>query len=187
MRASTVLGLAALFKATIALPATNAEDSNDEPAPTITEAPVLAKRADATALWVSVDDEGRPATTLTPSVTTGDDGSTGMADAAPHDLTASVFTSTYYGIVATSTGDPPNPTATNKHTEGAFSRCYNEDGDNKPLCYPKPSSTLYKDTIYYSKPFLGPFRPKHPANMIFKSPGTRTTSTRPTTAMPPSK
>ncbi|KFH45483.1 hypothetical protein ACRE_036640 [Hapsidospora chrysogenum ATCC 11550] len=118
------------------------------PDATITEPAVLAKRADPTAVWVSVDDEGQPARTITPSVTT-EDGTTAIVDGAPHDITGSVFTWTSYGRVTTSTGDPPNPTATNKHTEGAFPLCENKDGDHKPLCYPTPSSTLFKDTIYY--------------------------------------
>ncbi|KAL6863090.1 hypothetical protein ACO1O0_003334 [Amphichorda felina] len=150
MRASTILGLAALLKATAALPAANINDSNDGPeGPTITAAPLLPRQASPTAPWVLVDDETRPAKTLTPSYTTKDDGSTELVDAAPHDITASVFTSTYYGKVTTSTGKPPNPSATNKHGEGAFARCFNQDGENRPLCNPEPSSTLYKDSVYY--------------------------------------
>ena len=104
-----------------------------------------------------------------------EDGTTTVTDGAPHDLTASVFTYTSYGKVSTSTGDIPNPTATRfctrdkavspsattKHSEGGFPRCYNTDGDDAPHCYPYADSTLYVDNIYYSTrwptPLLYPF------------------------------
>ncbi|KAF5013603.1 hypothetical protein FDECE_408 [Fusarium decemcellulare] len=109
---------------------------------------VVEKRADATAAWVTVDDEKQPATTYTPSMTVVD-GTTSIKDAAPHDLTASVFTWTTWGEIYTSTGEPPNPTASGKHGEGTFSRCYNKDGDNAPFCSPYNSSTLIRDETYY--------------------------------------
>ncbi|KAF4125193.1 hypothetical protein GMORB2_4032, partial [Geosmithia morbida] len=90
-----------------------------------------------------------PVATHTPSITTKEDGSTEVVDAAPHDLTASVFTSTYYGIVTTSTGEPPIPSATGKDGDGAFARCVNLDGDGAPLCDPEPSSTMFQGTTYY--------------------------------------
>ncbi|KAF5019870.1 hypothetical protein F66182_8106 [Fusarium sp. NRRL 66182] len=110
----------------------------------------LEKRADATAAWVTVDDEMQPATTYTPSYTTID-GSTSLMDAAPHDLTATVYTYTSWGKIHTSTGEPPNPTASGKHGEGAFSRCYNQDGPNAPFCAPASNSTLDAKKTYFSK------------------------------------
>ncbi|KAG5663737.1 hypothetical protein KAF25_006322 [Fusarium avenaceum] len=108
----------------------------------------LEKRADKTAAWVSIDDDMQPATTYTPSYTTVD-GTTSIVDAAPHDLTASVYTYTSWGKIHTSTGEPPNPRATGKNGEGVFSRCYNKDGDNAPFCAPYANSTLDVKKTYY--------------------------------------
>lgn len=110
----------------------------------------LEKRADKTAAWVSIDDDMQPATTYTPSYTTVD-GTTSIVDAAPHDLTASVYTYTSWGKIHTSTGEPPNPRATGKNGEGVFSRCYNKDGDNAPFCAPYANSTLDVKKTYYGK------------------------------------
>jgi hypothetical protein len=110
----------------------------------------LEKRADKTAAWVTVDDDMQPATTYTPSYTTVD-GTTSIVDAAPHDLTASVYTYTSWGKIHTSTGEPPNPQATGKNGEGVFSRCYNKDGDNAPFCAPYANSTLDVKKTYYGK------------------------------------
>lgn len=143
----TTAAAAALLGAAAAFPAPELDDAS---APEVTEGPVLVvPRADVTAPWVRMDDEGQPAETLTPSITTKEDGSTEVVDAAPHDVTASVFTQTYYGRVSTSTGEPPIPSATNKHGEGGFARCYNKDGDNAPLCDPTPSATMFQGSIYY--------------------------------------
>ncbi|KAH7321302.1 hypothetical protein B0I35DRAFT_477800 [Stachybotrys elegans] len=98
--------------------------------------------------WVSVDDEGQPAATLTPSPTTVD-GTTSLVDAAPVQLTAEVFTSTRLGRLSTSTGEPPNPTADTQRGRGAFSRCKNMDGEFAPFCRPNRNSTLEPDTTYY--------------------------------------
>jgi len=114
------------------------------------DAPAFEKRADKTAAWVTVDDEQQPATTYTPSYTTID-GTTSIIDAAPHDLTASVYTYTSWGKYYTSTGEPPNPQATGKHGEGVFSRCYNKDGDNAPFCSPYANSTLDVSKTYFGK------------------------------------
>ncbi|KAM0342692.1 hypothetical protein ACHAPU_009303 [Fusarium lateritium] len=111
-------------------------------------APALEKRADETAAWVTIDDDLQPATTYTPSYTTVD-GTTSIVDAAPHDLTATVYTYTSWGKIHTSTGEPPNPQATGKHGEGVFSRCYNKDGDNAPFCAPYANSTLDVKKTYY--------------------------------------
>ncbi|PHH67058.1 hypothetical protein CDD81_4453 [Ophiocordyceps australis] len=103
-----------------------------------------------TAPWVRVDDEGQPATTLTPRLSTLPDGSSSVIDAAPHDLTASVYTWTTWGIASTSTGIPPNPTATNTRTnEGAFSRCANSHAAFAPFCRPLHNSTLLTGNTYY--------------------------------------
>lgn len=114
------------------------------------DAPGLEKRADKTAAWVTVDDEQQPATTYTPSYTTVD-GTTSIVDAAPHDLTATVYTYTSWAKIYTSTGEPPNPQATGKHGEGVFSRCYNKDGDNAPFCSPYANSTLDARRTYFGE------------------------------------
>jgi hypothetical protein len=114
------------------------------------DAPALEKRADKTAAWVTVDDEQQPATTYTPSYTTID-GTTSLLDAAPHDLTASVYIYTSWGKAYTSTGEPPNPQATGKHGEGVFSRCHNKDGDNAPFCSPYANSTLDASNTYFGE------------------------------------
>lgn len=140
-------GLAVLAATALALPA-----DSEPAAPRVTEPPLLPnfleRRAGPTDAWVEVDDEGRPANTHTPSISEID-GSTSVIDGAPHDLTASLFTNTWYGKVSTSTGDPPAPSATNKHTQGAFARCNNLDGENAPLCDPAPSAVLFENSIYY--------------------------------------
>ena len=150
MRVSSSSLLGGLYIFTTAASALPAD--SEPAAPQITEPPLLPnfleRRAGPTDAWVEVDDEGRPAKTHTPSYTEVD-GTTSVIDGAPHDLTASLFTNTWYGKVSTSTGDPPAPSATNKHTQGAFARCNNLDGENAPLCDPAPSATLYDGSIYY--------------------------------------
>lgn len=148
----TPFALALLWPASLvhALPAA---DDDDAMKATITQAPSVPDLEARTALgtadpWVSVDDEGRPST-LTPFMTVDNEGSSYLRDAAPHDLTATVYTFTNYGKVSTSTGDPPNPTATNKYKQGAFPVCENMDSDDAPLCAPSADSTLFKDSIYY--------------------------------------
>lgn len=151
--AAALLGPASLVHA---LPAADAVVDNDGNArATMTAAPQLPDLAARTALgtmdpWISVDDEGRPAATLTPFLTTDDEGSTYLRDAAPHDLTATVFTYTDYGKVSTSTGDPPNPSATTENSlQGGFPVCSNMEGENAPLCAPSPRSTLWQNEVYY--------------------------------------
>lgn len=100
--------------------------------------------------WISVDDESQPATTYTPSPTVVD-GTTSWKNGAPHDLTAEVYTWTTWGVISTSTGDPPNPTATGKHGEGAFSKCSNLDGEQAPFCRPAVNTTLLIGNTYFSK------------------------------------
>lgn len=131
----------------IALSSTIAAAFPDD-APEPTAAPELVPRADATAPWVSVDDNGQPNKTYTPSVTTIS-GSTSLVDPARHDLTASIFTWVTYGVPHTSTGSVPNPTATGKHGEGSFSLCSNKEGDHAPFCHPYPNSTLLTGNSYY--------------------------------------
>lgn len=142
MHASTFLGALALCGTAMAIPAATATDK-----PT---AALLEKRAEPTAPWVTIDDEGQPVKTVTPSVTTVD-GTTSIVNGAPHDLTASVYTWTTWGVVTTSTGNPPNPTATAKSGEGTFARCSNLDGENAPFCSPYSNSTLLTGRTYYSK------------------------------------
>lgn len=154
--------LALLTTPSLALPAADPADADAPPTATITTAPdpnLAARALDPTGAWVSVDDEGRPAATLTPFMTTDREGTSYLRDAAPHDLTATLYTFTNYGKVSTSTGEPPNPTATNKNKEGGFPVCQNMDGDHAPICAPTPSSTLFQDSIYYS---TFPFHPTFP-------------------------
>ncbi|KAF4589460.1 hypothetical protein GQ602_003349 [Ophiocordyceps camponoti-floridani] len=104
-----------------------------------------------TAPWVTINDEGQPAMTVTPSMATVSGTST-LDHAAPHDLTASVYTWVTWGAVTTSTGAPPNPTAVDKKTgQGAFSRCYRDGkGDDfAPFCRPLVNSSLLTGTTYY--------------------------------------
>ncbi|TWU70770.1 hypothetical protein ED733_000762 [Metarhizium rileyi] len=123
--------------------------------PSPSEPPILIRRDYdndndlAAAPWVTVDDNGNPSKTFNPVLTTVS-GTPSAVDAAPHDLTASVYTITNHGHVSTSTGPPPNPTATNAASnEGFFSRCYNKNGPYAPLCRPSYNSTIYTGNTYY--------------------------------------
>jgi hypothetical protein len=99
--------------------------------------------------WVEVDNEGQPVTTHTPVVTTTRGQETTL-DAAPYELTGSVFTLTSWADVFTSTGEPPNPTGNpKKKGEGAFSSCVNTDGEYAPICRPSHNSTLLTGNHYY--------------------------------------
>lgn len=122
-----------------------------DPTQAVGVAAALAKRAEATAAWVSVDDEGQPESTYTPSATVVD-GTTSYVNGAPHDLTASVYTYTSRAKLTTSTGEPPNPTATAKSGQGAFARCHNLKGDKAPLCDPAVDSRLLVGNTYYGEP-----------------------------------
>ncbi|KAL7902035.1 hypothetical protein HDV63DRAFT_377684 [Trichoderma sp. SZMC 28014] len=108
----------------------------------------LQPRADPTAAWVTVGDEGTPVKTITPKATTIS-GTPTLVDVAPHDITASVYTFTSWGVITTSTGQPPNPTATSKNNDGVFSRCYNKDGKDAPFCTPYTNSSLLTGNTYY--------------------------------------
>ncbi|GAB0136202.1 hypothetical protein EsDP_00004514 [Epichloe bromicola] len=140
MYTGTILGAAlALCGTTMAVPAANGlrprDGDNDND---LQNAP-----------WVTVDDQGAPRTTFTPTVTTVS-GTPSTVNAAPHDLTATVYTMTNYGHVYTTTQAPPNPMATNDKTnEGAFSRCYNKEGPYAPFCRPRHNSSIYIDNTYY--------------------------------------
>lgn len=147
MRAVTFFSSAALLGVAAAVPAA----SQQQPRAQETAEPLVARDPPApTAPWVEVNDNGQPSTTYTP-VQTQVDGSTSYIDAAPHDLTASVYTQTWYGEISTRTGDPPNPTPTGKGNKGAFTRCYNMDGEFAPFCAPSVNSTMYIDQTYYGK------------------------------------
>lgn len=143
MHASTVLAAMAFW-------ASSASASAVPTAYVEERAANIEKRAEQTAPWVTVDDEGQPAKTYTPSMETSD-GTTKVIDAAPHDITASVYTWTTWEKVTTSTGAPPNPTATGKNNEGAFARCFNQKGDNAPFCDPIINSTLETGHTYYGR------------------------------------
>ncbi|KAI1074863.1 hypothetical protein F5B20DRAFT_585873 [Whalleya microplaca] len=99
--------------------------------------------------WVTVDDDGQPKT-VTPVLSTVD-GTPTVVSAAPHDITATVFTRTDYGKVSTSTGSvPPIATPTGGSAEaGSFPVCHNKDGDLAPWCAPTEGTTLYPGTSYY--------------------------------------
>ncbi|KAI1262885.1 hypothetical protein F5Y18DRAFT_396565 [Xylariaceae sp. FL1019] len=114
--------------------------------PHITE---LQPRATDSALepWVTVGTDGS-AVTVTPVQTTVD-GTPTIVSAAPHDLTATVYTETYNLGISTTTGAPPQPTATNTDGSGSFSICNNLDGDMAPWCEPTAQDPLYVGTTYY--------------------------------------
>ena len=108
----------------------------------------------ATEPWVKVDENGKPKT-VTPVFTTID-GTPTVVSAAPHAITATVFTKTAHGEIRTSTGAPP-PKATNKKNgSGAFGVCKNLDGEFKPFCEPADKKTLNPGGVYYSE-----FSPNH--------------------------
>lgn len=108
----------------------------------------LAPRADPTAPWVSVDDDGQPQTTFTPTSTVVD-GTPSVVNGAPYDLTATVFTASSQGELTTFTSSVPPPTAVAQSGAGAFSRCSNSTGF---VCDPAEASVLYPGKTYYSKP-----------------------------------
>lgn len=145
MRFSVLSAIALSSTITAALPA----DGAPEP----TAAPDLVPRdgppADATAPWVSVDDNGQPNKTYTPSWTTVS-GTSSLVDPARHDLTASVFTWVTHAVPHTTTGPVPNPTATSTSGQGSFSLCSNLKGANAPFCYPSQDSILLTKNTYYS-------------------------------------
>ncbi|CAJ2499664.1 Uu.00g025170.m01.CDS01 [Anthostomella pinea] len=100
----------------------------------------------ALAPWVTVGDDGKPST-VTPVLSTVD-GTTTIVSGAPHDLTATVFTTTSYGKVETSTGTAPLATATGGEA-GSFPICHNLDGDDAPWCQPTDAQQLFVGTTYY--------------------------------------
>ncbi|KAJ4164328.1 hypothetical protein LMH87_006005 [Akanthomyces muscarius] len=120
------------------------------PVAAITPAPVLHRRDPAGELdpWVSVN-EDPSATTFTPSWTTDGEGKTYLKDAAPSSLTGSVFSFTTLAEPTTTTGDPPNPTASNNKGSGAFSLCSKKDSSIEPFCRPRVNSTLEPGNVYY--------------------------------------
>ncbi|KAM3449581.1 hypothetical protein MY3296_006801 [Beauveria thailandica] len=120
------------------------------PAAAITPAAVLQRRDPAGELdpWVSVN-EDPSATTYTPQWTTDGEGKSSLKDAAPSSLTGSVFSFTTLGEPTTTTGDPPNPTASNKKGTGAFSLCSKKDSSTEPFCRPRVNSTLEPGNVYY--------------------------------------
>lgn len=146
MHALTILGAAiALCGSSSAMPAAAA---TADPQLEARNAIIMERNVEPTAPWVEIDDEGRPSTTFTPTMTTIS-GTPSAINGAPHDLTASVYTFTSYGVLSTSTGEPPNPRPTGKSNQGSFSRCYNMDGENAPFCRPSLNSTLFTGNTYY--------------------------------------
>ncbi|KAI9171798.1 hypothetical protein HJFPF1_01289 [Paramyrothecium foliicola] len=142
MYASVLLAAAALVGPAIAVPtATAAPDAS-----------ILFQRdgkdIDQLSPWVEVNDDAQPVRTFTPVMVT-EQGTAVAQDGAPYMLTGSVFSWISYGKHFTSTGAPPNPTATGKNGQGAFSRCENTDGDFAPLCRPSHNSTLLTGNTYY--------------------------------------
>ncbi|PTB73517.1 hypothetical protein M440DRAFT_1404519 [Trichoderma longibrachiatum ATCC 18648] len=117
MHAIALLGAAAaLFGPATAMPKATPEP-HQAAALDLARRANIAPRADPTAPWVTVGDEGKPVKTITPSMTTIS-GTPTLVSVAPHDITASVYTWTTWGSITTSTGRPPNPTATSKDGEG---------------------------------------------------------------------
>ncbi|KAL9480115.1 hypothetical protein ACSS6W_004901 [Trichoderma asperelloides] len=149
MHAIAVLGAAAaaLCSPAVAMP-TAAPHPELEALEALHRRAHLQPRADPTAPWVTVGDEGTPVKTITPKATTIS-GTPTLVDVAPHDITASVYTFTSWGVITTSTGQPPNPTATSKNNDGVFSRCYNKDGKDAPFCTPYTNSSLLTGNTYY--------------------------------------
>ncbi|RCI12249.1 hypothetical protein L249_1336 [Ophiocordyceps polyrhachis-furcata BCC 54312] len=161
----TTTTLAALTIAAAAATTSSSPPPPPSPIPTLPQHNPLSRRGDddvtlseqdfttvpPTAPWVTIDDEGQPAMTVTPSIATVSGGTTTTVEhGAPHDLTASVFTWITWGAITTSTGTPPNPTALDAKTgQGAFSRCFNRDRDLAPFCRPLVNSTLLTGTAYY--------------------------------------
>ncbi|KAH9897551.1 hypothetical protein F4778DRAFT_744012 [Xylariomycetidae sp. FL2044] len=115
---------------------------------TVSAMPNLRPReTDSLQEWVTVDEDGQPST-VTPLVSTVD-GTPTTIDAAPNDLTATVFTQTNYGKVTTTTGtEAPAPTATGKEG-GAFNLCSNTDGEYAPWCAPSAGTHLWPGWTYY--------------------------------------
>jgi hypothetical protein len=111
-------------------------------------AAVQPRAPDATDLWVTVDEDGRPKT-VTPVATTTD-GTPTVISAAPNAVTATVSTTTNQGDVRTSTGTVPNPTPTATGGAGAFPVCHNKDGINAPFCLPVAGAELNPGNTYYS-------------------------------------
>ncbi|KAL7620199.1 hypothetical protein AAE478_009192 [Parahypoxylon ruwenzoriense] len=96
--------------------------------------------------WVTVDEDGKPST-VTPILSTIS-GTPTVISGAPHDLTATVFTTTNYGLISTRTGAAPIATATGSEA-GSFPVCHNKDGDFAPWCQPTEGTTLYPGVTYY--------------------------------------
>ncbi|KAI1319645.1 hypothetical protein F5Y16DRAFT_390690 [Xylariaceae sp. FL0255] len=97
--------------------------------------------------WVTVGSDGSRST-VTPVLSTVD-GTPTVVNGAPHDLTATDYTTTTMGEILTSTAAPPAPTTTNTDGAGSFSVCNNLDGDLAPWCQPAQNDTLYVGTTYY--------------------------------------
>jgi hypothetical protein len=111
---------------------------------------LVARQANPTEPWVTVDPSGTPKT-ITPVVTTIS-GTPTIISGAPQALTASVFTNTNNGDVRVSTGPPPLPTATavNGAGAGAFPVCENKVGPGSPFCTPAQGNVLNPGITYYS-------------------------------------
>ncbi|KAI5859561.1 hypothetical protein GGS23DRAFT_313162 [Durotheca rogersii] len=113
-----------------------------------TAVPNLRPRQTDAALqpWVTIGEDGSPST-VTPVLSTVD-GTPTVISGAPHDLTATVFTTTNYGKVSTSTGTAPLATPTGGQA-GAFPVCHNKDGEFAPWCQPTDGTELFPGTTYY--------------------------------------
>ena len=177
MRPQAVIGSAALLFTTATAWAVPFDDDAAE-----LLRPRDGEPADSTSPWIEVDDEGQPATTHTPSMTTVSGTPTAL-NGAPYSLTASLYTWTTWGVLSTSTGIPPNPTATASDGRGAFTRCVNPDGDFAPFCRPSHNSTLFVGNTYFSAFFesLPPCTELSVLTLFLQLPGIPTTSTRHTT------
>ncbi|EHA49952.1 hypothetical protein MGG_03621 [Pyricularia oryzae 70-15] len=109
-----------------------------------------ALAVEQTAAWVSVDDSGAPKT-LTPVLSTANGLPTIVSNAAPHEITATVFTRTQHGYISTSTGSPSVYSAMSggSNGQGAFPLCKAAAEAKTPLCLPKDGSILNPGITYY--------------------------------------
>ncbi|KAK0630068.1 hypothetical protein B0T17DRAFT_527441 [Bombardia bombarda] len=105
-----------------------------------------ATPAHPTDVWVSVNDQGHPAT-VTPALTIVD-GTPTIASGAPYEVTGTVFTKTKQASVTIATGVTPQ-IAHNDKGEGAFALCNNKNGTARPFCLPADTAPLYPEDFYY--------------------------------------
>lgn len=117
-----------------------------EPTPAVAADQALVPRAEPTDIWVAIDKDGSPTTTVTPHMTTIS-GTPTLADAPPYELTGTVFTWVDKMQKTTSTGSR-KPAPTGKGKAGSFPKCFTKD-KTTPFCEPVSGGTLYVGKTYY--------------------------------------